>query len=103
MDHLWLDIFDREELEPQREQAALAVLQKHRARPLDDGSGFRGDLKDGTAFELKCRLVSERERPFHAHLFPYGLVGRAFSDFLFEFVDAIGCVIRLDTRPPVTL
>ena len=102
MDHIWLDIFPTGPLEPERVVAALTVLREYDAKPLVDESGFHASLRDGTAFELKAPALFKDQIVFHGTIFPYGKVGRAFSDFLYDFASTIGCVIRLDRVPPVT-
>jgi hypothetical protein len=103
MDQIWLDILPKRPVEPARLAAAWAVLRSYGATPLEGERGFRVSLSDGTSFELALPSLLEDQVAFHGTLFPYGKVGREFSNFVYDFASAIGCVIRLDRRPPVTL
>lgn len=98
-----MDSHPQTPLDREQAAAARAVLDKYAVTPLEDQSGFRCSLPDGTAFRMKVTSLIVGETEFRATIFPVGRVSRPFSDFLYDFAAAVRCVIRLDRVPPITL
>jgi hypothetical protein len=82
---------------------ARVVLRRYGARASGRHHCYSARWEDGSGLAVYSRALFDAAGPFSALLTPLGGLSRQFCDFTYDFAAAVGCAIRPDVIPPLTV